>query len=76
MPVKLGKLARYFGKQEFVEILIGHIVVLDLSGGFHDSFHQRANIHNRGVLLVEAVMETAGKIKNDKFLQIPVCKSQ
>ena len=26
--------------------------------------------------LVEAVMETAGKIKNDKFLQIPVCKSQ
>ena len=39
-------------KLEFVEILIGHIVVLDLPGGFHDSFHQRANIHNRGVLLV------------------------
>ena len=26
-------------KLEFVEILIGHIVVLDLPGGFHDSFH-------------------------------------
>ena len=39
-------------KLEFVEILIGHIVVLDLPGGFHDSFRQRANIHNRGVLLV------------------------
>ena len=25
-------------KLEFVEILIGHIVVLDLPGGFHDSF--------------------------------------
>ena len=44
-PCRLGKL-------EFVEILIGHIVVLDLPGGFHDSFRQRANIHNRGVLLV------------------------
>ena len=32
--------------------MIGHIVVLDLPGGFHDSFHQLANIHNRGVLLV------------------------
>ena len=41
-----------FCKLEFVEILIGHIVVLDLPGGFHDSFHQRANIHNRRVLLV------------------------
>lgn len=41
-----------FCKLEFVEILIGHIVVLDFPGGFHDSFHQRANIHNRGVLLV------------------------
>ena len=51
-PVKWGKLERYFGKLEFVEILIGHIVVLDFPGGFHDSFHQRANIHNRGVLLV------------------------
>ena len=51
-PVKLGKLERYFCKLEFVEILIGHIVVLDFPGGFHDSFHQRANIHNRGVLLV------------------------
>ena len=41
-----------FYPKEFVEILIGHIVVLDLPGGFHDSFRQRANIHNRGVLLV------------------------
>ena len=39
-------------KLEFAEILIGYIVVLDLSGGFHDSFRQRANIHNGGVLLV------------------------
>ena len=39
-------------KSEFVEILIGHIVVLDLPCGFHDSFHQQANIHNRDVLLV------------------------
>ena len=36
----------------FYLTLIGHIVVLDLPGGFHDSFRQRANIHNRGVLLV------------------------